>query len=40
MRLIHLLVQAVGADPKPGENLRYRVAPLDDLVDRLDLEFF
>jgi hypothetical protein len=30
----------MGADPKPGRNLGYRVTPFDDLADRLDLEFF
>jgi hypothetical protein len=38
--LLHPLEQAVGADPKPGRNLGYRVTAFDDLSDRLNLEFF
>jgi hypothetical protein len=35
-----MLVQAVGADPKAGRHLNYRVTPLNELADRFDLEFF
>jgi hypothetical protein len=35
-----LLLYPVGADPKPGRNLGYRVTAFDDLSDRPNLEFF
>jgi hypothetical protein len=38
--LLHPLVQAVGADTKPGRYLGNRVTPLKDLTDRFNLEFF
>lgn len=38
--LLHSLLQAVSADPKPGKNLGYRVTLFDDMADRFDREFF
>ena len=38
--LLRPLVQAVSTDSNPGRNPSYRMTPLDELSDRVDLEVF